>query len=33
MSTNEFSRRHFLKQTMMLSAAAALAPGLFSQSP
>ncbi|WP_316822938.1 Gfo/Idh/MocA family oxidoreductase [Pedobacter gandavensis] len=29
MSTNDFSRRHFLKQTMMLSAVAALTPGLL----
>ncbi|SMC59267.1 Gfo/Idh/MocA family oxidoreductase [Pedobacter nyackensis] len=29
MSTKEFSRRHFLKQTMMLSAAAAIAPGII----
>ncbi|WP_316838519.1 Gfo/Idh/MocA family oxidoreductase [Pedobacter gandavensis] len=29
MNTNEFSRRHFLKQSMLLSAAAALSPGLL----
>lgn len=29
MSTKEFSRRHFLRQTMMLSAAAAITPGIL----
>lgn len=29
MSTREFSRRHFLRQTMMLSAVAAIAPGVL----
>lgn len=29
MSTKELSRRHFLKQTMMLSAAAAITPGIL----
>ena len=29
MATNEFSRRHFLKQTVLLSAAATVAPGIL----